>query len=69
MVGAPSDGTDGGAPFVLELVDLDAATAARAAWWSAALLFFLTCLGESTGRARGVVGPILPTCATALRDE
>ena len=31
VVGAPSDGTDGGAPFVVELVDLDAATAARAA--------------------------------------
>ena len=31
VVGAPSDGTDGRAPFVLKLVDLDAATAARAA--------------------------------------
>ena len=30
-VGAPSDGTDGGEPFVVELFDLDAATAARAA--------------------------------------
>jgi len=30
-VEAPSDGTDGGTPFVVELVDLDAATAARAA--------------------------------------
>ena len=37
VVGAPSDGTDGGAPFVFELVDLDAATAASAAWRSAAL--------------------------------
>jgi len=30
-VEAPSDGTDGETPFVVELVDLDAATAARAA--------------------------------------
>ena len=30
-VEAPSDGMDGGTPFVVELVDLDAATAARAA--------------------------------------
>ena len=30
-VEAPSDGTDGGTPCVVELVDLDAATAARAA--------------------------------------